>query len=206
MTSSAINVASQSLGLIRCNTISSFDEGTNEADIATLYYEDFVADILTRYPWSFAMKKRLLNQDSTPPVSGWQYSHIVPTEALRIWALYPNENAGAAPLKQFEIGAPSSGRRIYSNSPVLYADYTIRQNENQWTGYFTQFAIYAFAAHIAVPMTDDVDLHARMHQLAWGSGADQEKGGKFGVACSMDSQQKPPVVLDCFDLINARFS
>ena len=59
MASSDVDIASQALGLLRANTISSFDDGSNEADIAKLYYPDFAQDILTRYPWNFALKSRM---------------------------------------------------------------------------------------------------------------------------------------------------
>lgn len=205
MVSSDVDIASQALGLLRANTISSFNDGSNEADIAKLYYTDFAQDILTRYPWAFATKKRLLNQ-TTVPINEWRYAHIVPAEALRIWALFASSSVGANPINDYDIQAPNGQRRIFSNNPTLYGEYTVYTDESNWPGYFTHFAIYAFAALIALPVTDDDALAQLMHQRAWGTPSEGEKGGKFAVATGIDAQQKPPEIITASPLIQARFS
>lgn len=205
MVSSNVDIASQALGLLRANTIGSFDEGTNEADIAKLYYTDFAQDILTRYPWNFATKKSLFNQ-TTAPLNEWRYAHIVAPEALRIWALYASNAVGAKPINQYSIQAPDSSRQIHSNQSVIYGEYTVYTDEANWPGYFSHFAIHAFAALIAMPVTDDDDLAQKMHALAWGPPSDGEKGGKFAVATSIDALQQPPEEFYESPFIQARFS
>lgn len=205
MASSDIDIASQALGLLRANTISSFDDGSNEADIAKLYYSDFAQDILTRYPWAFAIKKRLFNQ-TTAPINEYRYAHIVPTEALRIWSLFPNSSVGSAPINDYDIQAPDGKRKIFSNQNTIYGEYTAYTEESNWPGYFSHFAIHAFAALIALPVTDDDALAAQMHRLAWGSPGEGEKGGKFAVATGIDAQQKPPETILHSPFIDARFS
>lgn len=205
MASSDVDIASQALGLLRANTISSFSDGSNEADIASLYYPDFAQDILTRYPWAFATKKRLLN-GTTAPVNEWRYAHIMPAEALRLWALFTSDDVGAKPINQFDIGGQGGARRINSNNEVLYGEYTVYTAETNWPGYFTHFAIHAFAALIALPVTDDPALADAMHRLAWGTPSDGEKGGKFAVAAGIDAQQRPPDEIISSPLIDARFS
>lgn len=205
MVSSDIDIASQSLGLLRANTIASFNDGTNEADITKLYYTDFVQDILTRYPWSFVTKKRLLNQTDAP-LNEWRYAHILPSESLRLWALYPSSNVGARAINDYDIQAPSGGRRVFSNNATLYGEYTVYADESNWPGYFTHFAIHAFAALIALPVTDDDALAQQMHRLAWGTPEQGEKGGKFAVATGIDGQQKPHDEILQSPFIDARFS
>lgn len=205
MVSSGIDIASQALGLLRANTISSFEDGSNEADIAKLYYNDFVEDIITRYPWSFLTKKRRLNQ-TTEPINEWKYSHIVPAEALRIWAIYTSSSVGAPPINNYDIQAPAGARRIFSNDEVLYGEYTVYNAESNWPAYFSHFAVHAFAALIAIPVTDDDNLAAQLKGLAWGSPSENESGGKFAVATGIDAQQKPPeLIADC-PFVAARFS
>ncbi len=205
MASSDVDIASQALGLLRANTISSFEDGSNEADIAKLYYADFAQDILTRYQWNFALKKRLFNQ-TTAPVNEWRYAHIVPAEALRIWALYPSDDIGADPVNDYSINAPNGKRQIHSNQSTIYGEYTVYTDETNWPGYFTHFAIHAFAALIAIPVTDDDNLAAQMHRLAWGTPSEGEKGGKFAVATGIDAQQQPPEEIVTSPFIQARFS
>lgn len=207
MADSDVDLCSQSLGLLRADSISSLDDGSNEADICSLFYDDFANDVLTRYPWSFCTKKILLVQEDDDPVNEYQYSHIVPGGALRIWALFPDSGVGSAPVKDYEIQADDEGnRRIYSNYSTLYAEYTWRTDESKWPGYFVQFFIHAFAALIAKPVTDQTDLQAEMHQLAWGAPNENEQGGKYGVACKIDAMQKPGEQMQSSPLVEARFS
>jgi len=205
MASSDVDIASQALGLLRASTISSFDDGSNEADIAKLYYGDFAQDILTRYPWNFALKKRQFNQ-TTAPLNEWRYAHIMPAEALRLWAVYATPAVGAKPINQFALQAPNGQRQIHSNQNVLYGEYTVYTAESNWPGYFTHFAIHAFAALIAMPVTDDDALAQKMHQLAWGNPSEGEKGGKFSVATSIDALQQPAEEIASSPFIDARFS
>lgn len=206
MGTTSIRLASQALGLVRERAISSFSDGTNQAEIMQLYYTDFAEDVLTRYPWSFATKKRRFNQDSEPPLNEYRYSHIVPAEALRIWTVFESNHVGAPPLNEYDIQSVNGQRRIYSNYQDLYVDYTVYTDESNWTASFINFAMYALAAHIAIPVTDDDALAARMQTIAYGSPAENEKGGKFSVAVTIDAAQKPnkPIQSDPFN--QARFS
>jgi hypothetical protein len=206
MADSREDIASQGFGLLRADSVADFDEGTNEADIAALFYPDFVLDILTRYPWSFATKKRRLNQDSTAPVNEFQYSHIIPGEAQRIWAVYDSDAVGAVPIKQYDIAHADGGRRVYSNCAELWGEYTIYASEAIWPGYFVHFAIHAWAALTAMTVTDQPDVAAKYQALAWGAPNENEQGGKYGVACKIDAMQKPGENIQSSPLVEARFS
>lgn len=206
MADSREDIASQGFGLLRADSVASFDEGTNEADIASLFYPDFVLDILTRYPWSFATKKRQINQDSTAPVNEYTYAHILPGEKLRLWALYDSDAVGAKPIKDYDIQSIDGKPRVLSNYSTLYAEYTIYIGEADWPGYFVQFAIHAWAALTAMSVTDQPDISEKYQRLAWGERNENEQGGKFGVACKIDAMQKPPEQIQSSPLIESRFS
>ncbi|MCK5606293.1 hypothetical protein KAR91_30615 [Candidatus Pacearchaeota archaeon] len=205
MASSDINIASQALALVRADPITSFNDGSPEAGIVSLFYNDFVQDMLTRHPWSFATKKRLLN-GTTPPINQYSNAHLIPAECLRLWALYPDSTVGVRPINEYDIQAPDGPRKIFSNHEVLYGEYTIYTAETNWPGYFTHFLIYAFAAVIAIPVTDQPDIAKAMHTLAWGPPSDGEKGGKFSVATGLDAQQKPGEIVYDSPFVAARFS
>lgn len=206
MTTSNIDICAQALSLLRASVISSFNDDSNEANICQTHYDDFAEDILTRYPWSFATKKILLNQDATSPVNEYTYAHIIPGEALRIWAVFNSSEVGAKPIMDYDIQTIDGGRRIFSNHAQLWAEYTVYTDEANWPPYFKQFAIHALAALIAMPVTDQPDVADRYHALAWGARNENEQGGKFGVAKLIDAQQKPGEMIVDSPLIAARFS
>lgn len=206
MAADDIAICNQALNLLRADTVTNIaSPTTNEEDICAAFYSDFVNDILTRYPWSFATKKALLTA-TTAPTTEWTYGHTVPTEALRVWALYNSTEARAAPVAEYDIYSPSTGRVIMSEQSTLYADYTVYRDEQYWPGYFVQFAIYAFAALICIPVTDQVDTAEMLHQAAWGARNENELGGKYGVACRLDAMQKSPEFIIDSPLVTSRFS
>lgn len=203
MANSDIDIASKASVLCRANPISSFTEGSNEANIISMYYDGFIADIFGRYPWGFAKKKRRINQDSTAPVNEYQYSFQLPAEHLRLCAIYSSDAVGAKPLRG---GWKRVGNFIFSNYPALWAEYTVYKPESEWPGTFEQYAIHALAALICVPLSDDNDRANELHIMAYGRDTENERGGKFGVAASADSQAEPPPETDANILIAARFS
>jgi len=205
MTITSLEICSQALSLLRANVISSFDDGSNEADICSTHYEQFAEDILPRYPGSFATKKARLNRDTNTPVNEYRYAYIVPSECLRLWAIFDNSSVGAKPVADYDIQTIDGGRRILCNHESLWADYTVYTIEANWPAYFRQFASMAFAALIALPVTDKPEMADYWHRIAWGASNENELGGKFGIAKMVDSQQKPPEEIISSPLIEARF-
>ncbi len=206
MTTTKFDICSQSLSLLRADTVSSFDDGTNEADICATHYDDFVQDILTRYQWSFCTIKRRLNRDEQTPVNEYSYAYVVPAACLKIWNVFDSSNVGALPIDGYDIQTLDTGRRILTNSESVYIEYTFYLDEGSWPAYFKHFAVHAFAALIAMPVTDQPDIADRWHQKAWGLPSENEQGGKFAVAKLIDAQQKPPEVIYNSPLAQARFS
>lgn len=203
---SNVSIASQALLLLHANTISSFSDDSNEAEIVNVMYEDHIKGILSTYPWTFATKKRMLTQDTTDPINEYTYSHIVPAEALLIWAVFNSSQVGASPVRDYDIYGTESARRIFSNYEELYADYTIYANETMWPHYFTQFAIHSLAAHLAIPVTGNAELAQHYERIAYGNPSANRKGGLFGLAAATDSKQKRNEFIVSSPIVEARFS
>lgn len=206
MANSNIDICSQALTLLRADPISSFADGSNEADICNQLYEDFVKSLFAAYPWTFATKKARLNLESTAPINEYKYAFIVPSEALLVWAVFDSEQTGIAPISDYDIYASDGTRRIYTNRSPLYADYTVYLDEANWPPYFTQFAVHALAAHLAMPVTHNVTLAEYYNTKAYGSLSGNGKGGLFGQAASIDSKQKRNEYIFSSPFTEARFS
>lgn len=199
---SKYDICSMALTNLRANTISSFDDGSNEGEVCGVYYDMLVKDILSRNPWSFALKKRQMTQDATAPVNEYTYRHIIPSDCERLYALYDTNSVGASPVRDYDI----LERYVQSNYSALYAEYTYYVAEATWPGYFLQYAVAALSAMLAMPITDDQDLADRWQIVAYGTGSEGESGGKFAVARSIDAQQKPFDRMPTPEIISARFS
>lgn len=85
-------------------------------------------------------------------------------------------------------------------------DYTARPDEDNWPAYFQGFVVYALASVFANPITQDSGLAQEMRGIAFGSPADNGRGGMFGMAMATDSQLKPSSVIVDSPIIEARFS
>lgn len=206
MANSAVDIASQALAQLRANTIGSLSDDSNEARIAALYYPDFVSDIFSRVPWSFATKKKQLLRDVNNPLNEYQYAYVIPAEVIRILKVFRDGEVRALPIRNYDIQAPTTGRRIMTDEEKCFIEYTYYPDESQWPGYFVSYAVAAFAALIAIPLTDDAGLAQQMQQLAYGTPGAGENGGRFAVAYSIDGQQKPYEPVIDYPIINARFS
>lgn len=201
-----VSIASQALLLLRANTISSFTDDSNEAEICKTLYEDHIKHLLSIYPWTFATKKRQLNQDTTSPINEYRYAHIIPSETLLIWALFNTDSIGASPVSNYDIYGTDSARRVFSNYSTLYADYTFYPNTNAWPSYFTEFAINSLASILAVPVTGNSELAQMYAQKAYGTVSSNRKGGLYSVATSTDSKQKRNEYIFSSPLTESRFS
>jgi hypothetical protein len=201
-----IDIASQALLLIRADTIASFSDDTNNAQIVSTMYDDFINSLLSQYPWTFATKKRLLSRETATPVNEYSYIHIIPSDALLMWAVFDSDRVGATPVREYEIYGSASGRRIYSNYETLYADYTYYADESTWHPTFVNFVINALASRLAVPVTGSVELADYYMKIAYGSLQGNHKGGLLGLAMSTDSKQKRNEFIFSNPLIEERFS
>lgn len=201
-----VSIAAQALLLLRAEPFAAFTDDTNEAEICTVMYDEHIKSLLSIYPWTFATKKRQLNQDTVDPINEYTYSHIIPAECLLLWAVFNSDAVGVPPVKDYDIYNAETARRIFSNHEALYADYTIYADENIWPGYFTQFAIHSLAAHLAIPVTGNSDLATMYEQKAYGSASANRKGGLYGVAVATDSKQKRNEFIVSSPITEARFS
>lgn len=202
MSTTREDIASQALGLLRADAISSFTEGTNEADTVNLYYNTFILDIFSRHPWSFALQKKQASRDATTPTNEYKYRYNVPSGMLYVYKVYDSNSVGAKPIQN---GWDLIGDYIYTNEEKIYVEGTFYINEGSWKGFFITYAVHAFAAYIALPVTDDEGLAEKMQLIAYGTPSEMEKGGKFAIAAGIDARQQPPEEITNFELINARF-
>ena len=204
MTTSCIDICSQALTLLRANTICSFEEDSEEAKTCSILYETFIKDIFSRYPWSFSKKIAKLGRIYYEPLKKYKYAYNIPSDCSRIWGVFNDEKI----VNDYEIiDVDEKGLTvILSNEESITLEYNKIIEELLWPGYFVNYAIYAFADMLAGPITDDDAIVDKMHRLAYGAPNENEKGGKFGIATNIDSQQKPSTAMDCDILINARFA
>lgn len=194
----AVSICSDALLLLGAKPISSFNDGTDEANTSDRLYPDVRDMTLSMYPWSFAYKKQKLSRLLGAPVNEWRYQFQMPGDRLgNPRAVFRSESVGARPFKDWEI----KGDLLLTNTELIVIDYPFQTQEFAMPQYFVQLLKYMMAWHLAFPITEQESKTQYWQSVAIGSGRD----GYFRQAANIDGQGQPPQVIEDFALIEARF-
>lgn len=205
MSQTMFSIATQASILCRGNPVSSFDEGTQEANIFSEIYDGWAREVLAMHPWAFARKRDQLAR-SVKTQAGWKYLYPIPTEALCVFAVYNSDQPNSPPVRRYEIVSDAEGEYIATNEEFCYCLYTFYKTEARWPGWFVAFAKYSLAALAALPISDDDNLAAQMSVMAYGTPSEGGRGGKFAVAAAISDRQSPPQQYNENEIIALRFS
>lgn len=202
MAASDVDICSQALDFLGIPPISSFEDNRVAATCGRLFDTQMNA-LFAAYPWNFTIKYVQLNRTSTVPVAQWQYEFLLPSDLVlpSVYAVFRTEAVGEPALKEYEI---TNNRRLLANELEIYMQYSIRPPVPEWPSHFYMLAVYAMAAALAMPITEDVDLAQLWNQKAFGVPSDNGQGGYFANAARRDAQQDPPRRLTEYTLIEAR--
>jgi len=135
LNASAIPVVNAALGRTGDDAITSFDEGTPQATVAALNYDDIVNGLLSGYPWKFASRTLTLaplDVEVDPP---WTHAYQVPADVLDLRAVYANGEPIDYELLSDKI------LTIWGPDAFVAAKYTYRVDESMWPKYFRQAVI-----------------------------------------------------------------
>jgi hypothetical protein len=198
----AVAICSDALILLGAKTISSFNDGTDEANTADRLYPDVRDMTLSMYPWSFAYKKVKLSRLVTAPVSEWKYQYQMPGDTLgNPRAVFETSQAYARPVKEWEI----IGDKLMTNNEEVYIDYPYQTPEYSMPQYFVQLLKYMMAWHLAYPITEQETKTAYWQGVAVGSPSENGRGGYFRQASNIDAQGQPPQVIEDYSLVAVRY-
>lgn len=167
---SSISIASNALLLLGSQPLSSFEEGSSQATIASNLYEGSYLSTLTNHRWRFATKIAQLARLSAAPMNGYTYAFQIPSDC--IYVIKPSTT-------DYEV----YGSLLYANEMALTLEYTYRVDESKLPPYFTKMLEFFLAAQFAIPLAGSIDkgtYYTRLYE-------DQLKRAKF-----TDSSQRPP--------------
>jgi hypothetical protein len=189
----AVSLCSNALLMLGAGTITSFDEGTDKANVCAALYPDMVATLIASYPWRFSLRKIRLARETAVPVNEWQYQFTVPPDSLCIRACFTSGTPGAVPIREYEIFE----NVICANAAELWAQYQFRPDESRFPVYFRQALQVSLAAVFAKPITEETEIAELWNGVA---------ASLTATARRIDAQQQPPQKITQFPLVAARFS
>jgi len=188
MNISNIGISSRALLKIGANTISSFDEGTAEAEIAGNLYPLTRDGMLSSYPWSFAVAQATLAPLAATPVADYAYAFQLPSDFLRVISAGVGAKGRGLEYKIIE-------NRLHTNVQALVITYIFRPDEKNFPAYFTQSLIARLAAEFCLPLTESTSRAEFLMKIA-----DEE----FKRAKLVDAQQERPKAIEDFTLVEVR--
>lgn len=181
--------------------LSSFSDGTDEAQVADRLYDDVRDTLIMQYPYSWTIKKTKLSRLADAPVNEWKYKYALPGDILgNPKALFINGGSGGRPARDFEIY--SGG--LYTNYEQVWIDYQFLPEPAIFPQYFTRLLKTALAAEFAEPITDQITKADYFHNRAYGAQTDNMRGGLVRVAINIDGADRPPQMIEEFALTDVR--
>ena len=198
----AVSICSDALILLGAKPISSFNDGTDEANSCDRLYSDVRDTALSIYPWTFSYKKVKLARLITTPASEWRYEYQLPGDRLgNPRALFTSNSVYTMPSKEWDI----QGDKLLTNYEEVYIDYPYQTPEYSMPQYFIQLLKYMMAWHLAMPITEQETKAQYWQGVAVGGPAENGRVGFMHQAMNIDGQGQPPQVLEDYALVAARF-
>ena len=125
---SALTVCSDALLMLGAKPISSFNEGTDAANVCDRIYPALRDSTMQAYPWSFTFKKVQLAKTINTPVNQYKYEYQLPSDRLgTIRRAYTSTAVGAGTFTDWII----QGDKLLTNEEVVVIDYQFRPAESE---------------------------------------------------------------------------
>lgn len=197
----ALKVCSDALLLLGARPISSFNEGTDSSNLCDRLYPDIKRTALQMYPWSFSFKKVQLARTINTPVNEYKYEYQLPSDMLgAVRRAYSSNAVGVSSFRDWTI----QGDKLLTNAEAIYIDYQFMVGEDKMPSYFIQFLKYMMAWHLCYPITDQTEKAQYWQMVAVGNPSENNRGGFFRSAMSMDGQGQTSSSFEDYSLIAVR--
>ncbi len=188
MTNTKIDLCSQALVKLGAKSIASMDENTTEAMVAQQLYEPTLQNLLSSYPWRFALCQTPLGRLDETPIADYQYAFQMPSNCLRV--LSAGQNNKSAGLNYKIVG-----KKLYTSVPTVVLTYLCRPEEDTFPPFFNQALVDHLAAEFCLPLTESSNRTEYLKKCA----AESIKQARL-----IDSQQSVNPCFQDFSLIEVR--
>ena len=188
MASTAIALCSRALIKIGAQGISSFHEGTAEADVAFYLYGSVRDAMLSAHPWRFATAQTGLALLEEEPLADYQYAFALPADFLRAISCGSGRRGLGVDYRIHE-------NKLHANQKQITLTYIFRPQEINFPPFFDQALIARLAAEFCLPLTESTSRAEYLTKAA----EDEFKNAKL-----IDGQQSIPNAIWDFPLIGVR--
>lgn len=188
MALSDIALASRALIRLGAAPITSFNDGTAQAEIAGALYGPARDALISSYAWNFATTQSELTQLVSSPLADYKNAFQMPNDFLRVLS------AGHGP-KSRGLTYRLSRDQLHTDSEKVLLTYVFRPEEETFPAYFDQALIARLAAEFTIPVTENTSRAEAMYRLA---------RDEYEKARQIDAQQDTPGRIKGFNLVDIR--
>lgn len=140
-------------------------------------FGDVRDELLQSYPWNFAIKRKDIASDATPPVWGWGASYSLPPDCLRVLE-----------IDGVEKYSVENGKILCNESGAIYIKYIYRVTDpNLFSFVFSEL----FSVNLAIEASDRITAAAGLK-----SNLLSQRREILNRATSSDSIENPPEYFD----------
>lgn len=195
---SGIQVSNLALTLVGANSIQSFEDDSQEAQIMKQNYELWVIQCFEKYQWRFAIHSGECSKLETAPIPQWEYGYKLPADLIQIIAVfkknvspetlngvttYKNAKEGEPPYQNYQIFANNTLCTDYGDGIIV--NYKKRVPEATWPASFVNFVSYYMAIQLCALVGRQFELQKQLVALTFGSGSNSV----YQTACDVDASQ-----------------
>ncbi len=197
-----LSICSDALIMLGASPLSSFSDGTDEAQVADRLYDDVRDTLIMQYPYSWTIQKTKIARLADTPINEWKYKYQLPGDMLgNPKAVFNTSSVGANSIRDFEIY--SAG--LFTNLEDVWIDYQYLPEPAEFPPYFVRLLKTALAAEFAEPITDQITKADYFHSKAYGAPSDNMRGGLVRVAINIDGADQPSKSIQEFPISDIRF-
>ena len=162
---SETDIANAALRYLGADTITSFTQGTNEANAVNDLYSDLRDALLRAHNWNFATKKVELAESSTAPAYEFDNAFVLPSDWLRTVAVHDNDaGTGTFLYRMVQVGGQ---RVIETDVENVWLTYIAKETDpNMMTADFRRLLAYTLASEMAVDLTSSNTLQDQLAKKA----------------------------------------
>lgn len=162
--SSKTEIANIALGLIGGTRITSFTDGTKNANLISDVYDPLRRHLLA-YPWNFSTTRVQLAQLTSTPAFEYDYAYALPSDWIYTVAVHDNES-GLGTI-EYREEQQDSQNVILSNSNQVYLLYAKDEADtNIWSANFRRAMATALARDLSIGIANSNNLQQSMSRMA----------------------------------------
>jgi len=177
MAESKVSISNQALTKCGAATISSFTDGSHEANVCSTMYDNVRNGLLYYTFWNFAVTNQALSKlSSTPTNTKYQHVFSLPGDVIRIKGFFDSDGMYA---EDYSV----EGAQVFSNEKTLFIEYVKNIVEDDMPVFFIETLIAKVALEINEAITGVGTLSNRL-------AGDYE--AKLRAARIADGQENPP--------------